>query len=101
MTMKSDLLEVTRSAATHEPAQIRTWSDGDRLSRADAAMVPALEVATVDAVFEEESLCFINESMTEPSRDVKRLSSQLTVLEAQCLKLRELLELAGVGRHLK
>lgn len=95
--MRISLHECVHATVSHETAQLRSWSDGARISRADAAVVHALDEAIVDAVFEEPSLSFINEAADSPPKNVQTLSAQLTALESQCSKLRKLLELAVVG----
>jgi len=112
--MKSKITEIKRKVeipSINESTLTRTWSTGLRTSRTDAAMVGALSVDSVDAVFEEESLSFVkavaqsNEnvdahsvsSQTEPATIVESLASQLAVLESQCVNLRRMLEMSAIG----
>jgi hypothetical protein len=93
-------------SSINESTAARTWSTGHRTSRADAAMVGVLCVDSVDAVFEEESLSFVESvaelhetvpSRTEPATIVESLATQLAVLESQCVNLRRMLEMAANG----
>jgi hypothetical protein len=117
--MKSDISEIKRTVALSrisDPTKTRTWSSGQRTSRTDAPMVGVLSVDTVDAVFEEESLSFV-ESVSQmreavssqsdsaqtaslhsgPTGMMESLTSQLEVLESQCVNLRRMLEMAAIG----
>jgi hypothetical protein len=107
--MKSEVTEFKRTVeipSINESTLSRTWSSGHRTSRTDAAMVGVLCVDSVDAVFEEESLSFVEtaaqlretvSSHIEPATIVESLASQLAVLESQCVNLRRMLELAVIG----
>lgn len=107
--MKTEISDIKRTveiASINESTATRTWSTGQRTSRTDVAMVGVLSVDSVDAVFEEESLSFVEtvaqlqESVkvqAEPAAIVESLASQLAVLESQCVNLRRMLEMAAVG----
>jgi hypothetical protein len=78
----------------------KTWTSGDRTSRADAAMVSTLTEDAVDAAFGEESFSFVAEStqaMSESAAMVQSLSSQLAMLESQCEQLRKILDTVSVS----
>ncbi len=85
----------------------KKWSSGER-TRTDAGMVISLSVETVDAVFEDENVFFIeNASVADDAKSsgapetsiVASLASQLAVLEDQCLNLRSLLEKTRLGER--
>jgi hypothetical protein len=107
--MKSEITEFNRTfgvSSSKESPATRTWSMGQRTSRTDAPMVSVLSVDSVDAVFNEESLSFVENfaqlhekaaSPTQPGAIVESLASQLAVLESQCVSLRRMLEVAAIG----
>ena len=106
--MNTRIPEIKRTveiASINESTATRIWSKGHRTSRTDAAMVGVLCVDSVDAVFEDESLSFVETatqlqetvSPTEPVAIVESLASQLAVLESQCVNLRRMLKMAVIG----
>jgi hypothetical protein len=77
----------------------RTWTTGERTSRADVAMVSILNANAIDAAFDEENFTFVTEAAqaaNEPSAMVQSLSSQLAMLEKQCEQLRKILDTVSV-----
>ena len=105
-TKISEIKRTAEMALINESTATRTWSKGHRTSRTDAAMVGVLCVDSVDAVFEEESLSFVETaaqlqetvvSPTEPVAIVESLASQLAILESQCVNLRRMLEMAAIS----
>lgn len=76
----------------------RTWINGDRTSRADAAMISDLTEDAIDAVFGEENFSFVAEATpgSESSAMVQSISSQIAMLESQCEQLRKILDTVSV-----
>jgi hypothetical protein len=107
MTMRNEISEIKRAVSVicaNEMRARRSWSTGERSSRTDGGTAPALTTAMVDAVFEEESVSFVDaapETAATVSADSKSmvasLAAQLAVLEDQCVNLRRLLNEAGLG----
>lgn len=85
-------------AEANSPA--RTWTTGDRTSRADGAMVSMLNADAIDAAFDEEDFAFMAETNHEAGESaamVQSLSSQLAMLENQCEQLRKILDTVSVN----
>lgn len=103
--MSSEISEIQRAVnviCANEMRARRMWSTGERSSRTDGAMAFALTTATVDAVFEDVAVSFVEAAQeatdvvaAKPQGMVANLSAQLAVLESQCVNLRGLLEKAA------
>ncbi len=104
--MRNEISEIKRAVSVicaNELRARRSWSTGERSSRTDGGNAPALTTASVDAVFEEEAVSFVESApaMTPTVADdsksmVASLAAQLAVLESQCVNLRRLLDEAGM-----